>query len=120
MKSSHGLRFQDGAFLHQAVAAMAYGWLVSPVTYIDTSPDTLRIDYKTDYVLMVAEAYTTERDLDTAVRRLASLGNRTPAAMVMNAIQFAQEQGYTQADIQRMQDLLTAIQSANISSGGAP
>ena len=34
-----------------------YGWVVSPVAYVDTAPNTLRPDYKADYVLMVAEAY---------------------------------------------------------------
>ena len=41
---------------------LAYGWLVDPVDFFDLSPDTLRADYKTDYVLMTAEAYHVEQD----------------------------------------------------------
>ncbi|OGO38584.1 MAG: hypothetical protein A2W35_11220 [Chloroflexi bacterium RBG_16_57_11] len=84
---------------------LGYGWIVSPVHYIDTSPDTLRIDFRTDYVLMVAEAYQNEKDLGLAVRRLALLGNLPPSEMVSQAIQFAQKYGYAEADITQMQSL---------------
>jgi hypothetical protein len=33
---------------------LLYGWVLSPVKYVDTTPNTLRADYQTDYVLMVA------------------------------------------------------------------
>ena len=36
---------------------MFYGWVVNPVEYIDIAPESPRVDYKTDYVLMTAEAY---------------------------------------------------------------
>ena len=67
------------AILVGLAIGLAYGWLVSPVRYIDTSPNTLRIDYKTDYVLMVSETYQSEKDLDQAVRRLGLLGTTSPA-----------------------------------------
>jgi hypothetical protein len=35
---------------------LLYGWMVNPVRYVNTTPDTLRADYQLDYVLMVAEA----------------------------------------------------------------
>ena len=101
------------AILIGAGAGLAYGWLVSPVQYVDTSPDTLRIDYKADYVLMVAESYSADGDLHLAVRRLALLGAPAPAAIVLQAIEFAQEQGYSQSDIQRMQALWNALQAVS-------
>ena len=101
------------AIVMGAALGLAYGWLISPVTYVDTSPDTLRIDYKTDYVLMVAEAFTADGDLQLAVRRLALLGAPAPAAVVLQAIEFAQEQGYNQSDIQRMQALWNALQAVS-------
>jgi hypothetical protein len=101
------------AILIGAGLGLAYGWLISPVTYVDTSPDTLRIDYKTDYVLMVAEAYSSDNDLHLAVRRLALLGAPAPATIVLQAIEFAEEQGYNQGDIQRMQTLWNALQAVS-------
>ena len=32
------------------------GWVLVPIQYVDTTPDTLRGDYRADYVLMVAES----------------------------------------------------------------
>ena len=93
---------------------MAYGWLVSPVKYVDTAPDTLRVDYKTDYVLMVAEAYQKEGDLDMAIRRLALLGNLPPAEQSYQAVQFGQKAGYIEPDLARMQALLSAVQNAPV------
>src|SRR3989304_3891981 len=43
---------------------LIYGWIISPVEYINTAPDSLRADYRTDYVLMVAQAYAVEDDLE--------------------------------------------------------
>ena len=40
------------AILVGAGLGLLYGWVINPVDYVDTTPDTLRIDYKTDYVLM--------------------------------------------------------------------
>ena len=68
---------------------LLYGWVIEPVQYVDTAPDSLRLDYKTDYVLMVAEAYQVEHDLNLAVQRLSLLGG-TPTEPVAVAIAFAQ------------------------------
>jgi len=89
----------------------AYGWLVSPVEFTDTSPDTLRLDYQTDYVLMVAEAYAVEKDPLQAARRLAILGGVNPLASVNLAVESGGQLGYPAADIALMErladDLLT-------------
>ncbi len=99
------------AILVGLAIGLAYGWLISPVRYIDTSANTLRIDYKTDYVLMVSEAYQSEKDLDQAIRRLALTGATSPVELVAQTIQFAQKAGYTEADVTRMQALMSALQT---------
>jgi hypothetical protein len=108
------------AILIGAGLGLAYGWLVSPVKYVDTSPDSLRIDYKTDYVLMVAEAYDAEGDLNLAARRLALLGDQPPLDLMTQSIRFGREQGYSESDLARMQSLRDALQSAGFSTGGEP
>lgn len=90
---------------------LLYGWVINPVEYTDTAPNTLRIDYKTDYVLMVAEAYQTENDLPLALRRLALLGAEPPQQMVQQALLFARQAGYLEADLVKMENLLTALQA---------
>ena len=83
---------------------LLYGWVLNPVKYVDTTPDTLRIDYKTDYVLMVAETYNADKDLDLAVRRLSILGE-SPTDMTLQAILFAEQNGYTDNDLLLMHTL---------------
>ena len=92
---------------------MLYGWVVNPVEYVDTTPQTLRVDYKSDYVLMVAEAYSSEQDLAKAVTRLAVLGSEMPAEIVRQAILFAESQGYTDADVALMSSLARDLDTWN-------
>ena len=40
---------------------LLYGWVIEPVKFVDTTPASLRADYQTDYVLMVAEAYRSDQ-----------------------------------------------------------
>jgi hypothetical protein len=89
---------------------IVYGWVIDPVEYVDATPDILREDYRTDYVLMVAEAYQAEQDSDQAARRLAILGSEPPAQVVNNAIEYARTQEFSPDDITVLQALLTAMQ----------
>ncbi len=88
---------------------LVYGWVIDPVEYVDTTPDTLRADYRADYVLMVAEAYQTEQDPDLAARRLAVWGSQPPAELTAEGIDLARQFGFAQADISLMQKLETAM-----------
>lgn len=88
-----------------------YGWVISPVQYVDTAPDTLRADYRADYVLMVAETYQMEMDPELAVRRLAVLGSETPGKIASQSLDYAREIGYTEADLALMQKLTIAMQA---------
>ena len=38
------------ALLIGIALGLVYGWIISPVEYVDTTPDTLRADYRADYV----------------------------------------------------------------------
>ena len=88
---------------------LIYGWVINPVQYTDVTPDTLRIDYQTDYVLMVAEAYRAEQNPSLAARRLALLGNEPPAAIAGDAENFAREAGYPSDDLILIQELSVAL-----------
>ncbi len=90
---------------------LAYGWFVDPVDYFDLTPDTLRSDYKADYVLMVAEAYHTEQDPALAARRLAVFGSQSPSAIAAAGLEYARANGFVDADIALIQELVTALQA---------
>jgi hypothetical protein len=95
---------------------LIYGWLVQPVTYVETSPDSLRVDYRTDYVLMVAETYTGPQSLDTAQRRLASLGPQPAAEIVQQALDYARSNHFSQDDLARLSTLARAVEALPSSS----
>ena len=98
-------------------AGLFYGWVLSPVEFVDTSPDTLRQDYKTDYVLMAAEAYSVEGDVALAARRLALLGDETPFISAQQALTFAVQVGYAPSDLALLRELVDALETWNPSLG---
>jgi hypothetical protein len=91
---------------------LAYGWFIDPVEYFDLTPDTLRADYKTDYVLMTAEAYRVEQDPGLAARRLAIFGAQSPSAIATDALDYARQNSFPDSsDIAILQELVTAMQA---------
>ena len=88
---------------------LLYGWLIDPVEYVDTQPQSLRNDYKTDYVLMVAEAYQAERDVSLARERLRFLGETSPTSVIEEAMFFAVQSEYAPADLGLLRDLSDAL-----------
>lgn len=96
-----------------AVGGLYFAWAINPVQLVETVPETLRQDYKTDYVLMVAEVYQAQRDPAQAARSLALLGDETPAVLARQAVVFAQDVGYSDVDVQLLADLLAGLQQWN-------
>ncbi len=97
------------------VSGLVYGWYINPVQYVDATPDRLRVDFRTDYVLMVAEGYSRHRDLEWARRYLALLGD-DPVRVVEQALNEAvYTLGYGPEDLNVMRVLLQDLRR-----GGAP
>ena len=89
---------------------VVYGWIINPVQYTQTGLHTLRIDYKTDFALMVAELYQVEGDLVGALARLSYLGEGSPAESMQKAFAYAQENNYAPADLDKMLTFLVEIE----------
>jgi hypothetical protein len=87
-----------------------YALAISPVQYVDTTPGTLRVDFRTDYTLMVAEVFKSDQNIDVAARRLALLSSQPPAEVAEQALAFAQQNGYTSVDVGLLQNLIAALQ----------
>ena len=64
------------------VGGLAYAWFLNPVNFVNISPSMLSEDDQRDYILLVAEAYLQDGDLDRARMRLAALGSRDVAERV--------------------------------------
>jgi alpha-D-ribose 1-methylphosphonate 5-triphosphate synthase subunit PhnI len=98
-------------------AGLVYGWVLSPIEYVDTTPETLRPDYRADYVLTVAEAYQSDQDAELAVRRLAILGSQSPGELAGEALQQARSYGFAESDILLLQKFTTSMQAWQPSAG---
>jgi hypothetical protein len=92
-------------------AGLTYGWFIDPVEFFDLTPDTLRADYKTDYVLMTAETYRVEQDPGFAARQLAIFGSQSPSSIATEALEYARTNGFPDTDIVLLQELVTAMQA---------
>jgi len=92
---------------------LLYGWVINPISYQDTTLESLRIDYKTDYALMVAEVYHHEKNLEWAMNRLTLLEDSSPLVSVENALKFASQAEYTLPDMFLLRDLLNALKEIN-------
>ena len=104
------------------VVGLVLGNRLIPIPY-DTLPmSSLRADYKTDYVLMVAEAYHTDNQIQTAQNALKRLGTETPVYQVQQALVKAHELNYTPQDLDWMGRLLQDLQAAAPAptQGGTP
>jgi hypothetical protein len=100
---------------------LLYGWVINPVQYVDSTIENLRFDYQTDYVLMIAEAYPRGGDIAPVLRQLNQLGAADPEEHVQAAILNAERLNYPDLDIERLRNLLEAIQATSpIPEGGAP
>lgn len=117
---SRWIRFLIAVLLGGALGLL-YGWVVNPVKYVDTTPDSLRADYQTDYVLMVAESYHANGDLALAARRLALLGDAPPDELVQRAMVYGAQHEYASSDLDLLSQLASDLQTWNpiLGAGGS-
>ncbi len=92
---------------------LLYGWVINPVKYKDTTPAMLRSDYKADYVLMIAEIYNNDQNLEQAARRLSTLASLSPARLAVEAGLTARQLGYAPRDLELVDKLAQALQNAS-------
>ena len=64
------------------VMGLLYAWVVSPIRYVDTSPVSLRADFKDQYRGLIASAYAADHDLGRAQARMALLGDPDPVQIL--------------------------------------
>jgi len=93
---------------------LTYGWVINPIQFTDSSLHTLRIDYRTDLILMAAELYQEEGNIDQALTRLEPLGEAPLPEMLEQTIAFAEEHQYESVDLQLMENLASAVETTLI------
>jgi hypothetical protein len=86
-------------------------WGLSPVQYVDTTPASLRTDFKDDYRYMIASAYTASGDLSRAQARLATLGDGDSAKTLGAQAQRMLAENISMDRIRVLANLSEAIQA---------
>ena len=103
------------------VVGLLLGSRFLPLPYESLPLNSLRADYKSDYVLMVAEAYHADHDLAQAQELLKGLGPEAPPYQVQQAMTKARGLGYSEQDVTWMSQLLEELQRiATPTPGGTP
>ena len=84
-----------------------YGWFINSPKAVNTSLDTLRDDYKTDYVLMIAEIYHADKNTGLASSSLVKFGD--PDQVVQHALDKAQTYRLSDGDIALLTELAQGL-----------
>ena len=91
-------------------AGLAFGWMMMPPAAPRNAPlASLRADFKTDLVLMVAEEFQTFPNSMQALTQLDKLDESDPITLLGNSIQYAQAIGYPEEALKLMRDLLNSM-----------
>ncbi len=102
------------------VSGLVYGWLIDPVEYVDTQPNSLRIDYQTDVVLMVASIYAQEHDTEAAIERLVLLEKEDIGSLLADSLGYAEKMHFSIQDIDNIKLLNEAISNINLEDESQP
>ena len=94
------------------LAGLLMGWSLLPGDKGNSGPESLRQDYKIDYILMVSEIYHQDRDFTTAAARIALLGEDANLRYIQQSILSARDMGYNTNDLELMVELSQAILAA--------
>jgi hypothetical protein len=89
---------------------LVYAWVVQPIHIVESTPNTLREDYRADLVLMIAEAFEAEADIDLALQRFDRLGLDNPLQVARDALTYAQDHGYKALELQRLSGLISTME----------
>ncbi len=79
MRDERGPWYLLTGFVLGAVLGLVFAWVVAPVEYVDTSPSSLREDFKDRYRALIAAAYLANGDIARAQARLNLLRDKEVA-----------------------------------------
>ena len=85
------------------------GWVVWPVQYYDTDIADLQVVYKEQYIVLVGEAYTLDRDLEKAQARLEELESPNTSQWIGQLADRYIAEGRAQREIQALVELAHAL-----------
>ena len=91
------------------LAALYFAWRVMPLQIVDNQPRSLAPAFREDFVLLVAETFAIEQDVERARTRLASLAGAEGPAEVVQQTEKMMVTGAASNDLKFMVRLAAAL-----------
>jgi hypothetical protein len=113
MRSNGWLPILLGLAIGLAIG-LYYSWVINPIEYTDTAPASLREDFKSDYLTLVASAYASSGDLARAKARLIMFLDPDPASTLSQLAQTRLATGRPQSETQALAQLAAALSDRQI------
>jgi hypothetical protein len=101
-------------------AGLLFAWVISPVQYVGTSPNTLRADFKDAFRVAIAASYSATHNMDRARARLALLGDPDPVEALSAQAQRMLGAGEPFSIVQNVAGLASDLRSGIVAAQGSP
>jgi hypothetical protein len=111
MNEKRGFWFLLSGLVLGLSTGLLVAWVIFPIQYVDTSPSSLRIDFKDEYRFMIASAFAASADLPRAQARLATLAEPDPIKILGDQAQRMLASNSSMEQVQIIADLSLALQS---------
>jgi hypothetical protein len=111
MSERRGLWFLLTGLVVGIGIGLLIAWVISPVEYVDTTPASLRADFKDDYRYMIASAYMVTGDLGRAQARLTTLADTDPIGALGEQAQRMLAQSSSMDKVQVLANLSEALRA---------
>jgi len=108
-----------GALAIGFALGLLYAWVIAPTQFVDTTPQTLRADFKDQFRTAIAAAYSATHNLDRARARLVLLGDPDPVQALTAQAQRMLAAGQPFEVAQQVAQLATDLGSG-VASVGSP
>ena len=90
---------------------LLYAWVIAPIRYVDTTPNTLRADFKDAFRTSIAASYAATHDLERTRARLALLGDPDPIEALTAQAQRMLAAGESFDTVREVASLATDLQN---------
>jgi len=109
MREERGSWYLVTGVLLGIAIGLFFAWGISPVEYVNTSPISLRADFKDAYRAAIAAAYASTGDLLRAQARIELLQDDSPVEIMIEQGQRYLAEGYSYADAKALAELAAAF-----------
>ena len=120
MRENRGSWYLITGLIFGIILGLLYAWIISPIEYVDTAPNTLRSDYQDAYRLAIAMAFQSTGDLARAQARLNLLEGNDDALALAEQAQRHLGEGGTADEAQALANLAAMLGQAPIPFTASP